>query len=144
MIFRLIILAVAGFALYVRFAPSDASRWHVDPFDHPSGRDAGSYTHNQSENADLGFDLSDADLMARVDAVVMATPRTVRLAGSVEDGHVTYVTRSKLWGFPDYTSVAVRMVGDKAQLAIYGRLRFGKSDMGVNQARIQSWLLALM
>jgi uncharacterized protein (DUF1499 family) len=52
---------------------------------------------------------------------------------------VTYVTRSRVMGFPDYTTV--RQAGDMVE--IYGRLRFGKSDLGVNAARIDRWLRRL-
>ena len=49
---------------------------------------------------------------------------------------ITYVTRSRVFGFPDYTTV--RQAGDT--LEIHGRLRFGESDMGVNAARVDGWL----
>ena len=49
---------------------------------------------------------------------------------------ITYVTRSALFRFPDYTTVRHR----DAQIEIYGRLRFGRSDLGVNAARIDRWL----
>ena len=61
------------------------------------------------------------------------------LAGSVEQGMITYVTRSIVVGFPDYTTVLQN--GD--QLVIYARLRFGRSDFGVNHARIKRWIDAL-
>ena len=61
------------------------------------------------------------------------------LAGSVEEGMVTYITRSAVFGFPDYTTVRQR--GD--ELEIYGRLRMGYSDLGVNGKRIDRWLALL-
>jgi uncharacterized protein (DUF1499 family) len=54
-------------------------------------------------------------------------------------GAKLYVTRSAVFGFPDYTTL--RRAGD--QLEIYGRLRFGKSDLGVNATRIDGWLMRL-
>jgi uncharacterized protein (DUF1499 family) len=77
-----------------------------------------------------------ADLLARLDAIALATPRTIRLAGSPADGRITWVTRSLLWGFPDYTTAEARPDG----LYIHARLRFGRSDLGVNAARLQDWL----
>ena len=74
--------------------------------------------------------------MARIDAIARATPRTTVLAGSVAEGRITYVTRSRLWGFPDYTTV--ERSGDR--ITLFGRLRFGRGDMGVNRARIEGWL----
>ncbi len=76
-----------------------------------------------------------ADLLARLDAVALATPRTRRLAGSVEEGRITWETRSALWGFPDYTTAEVREDG----LYLQARLRFGREDMGVNAARLRDW-----
>ena len=49
--------------------------------------------------------------LAAIDAAARATPRTRVLAGSVEAGMITYVTRSRLWAFPDYTTVAVAPAG---------------------------------
>jgi uncharacterized protein (DUF1499 family) len=77
--------------------------------------------------------------LAALDGIIRAEPRTQVLAGSVEAGMVTYVTRSRVFGFPDYTTVAQR--GD--DLAIHARLRYGQSDMGVNKARVERWLTAL-
>ena len=68
-----------------------------------------------------------------------ATPRTQHLAGTVEEGMVTYITRSLVFGFPDYTTA--RLQGDRIE--IHSRLRFGQSDMGVNAARLESWLAQL-
>ena len=76
------------------------------------------------------------DGLARFDRVASDAPRTKLLAGSVEDGLATYVTRTKFLGFPDYTTA--RQDGDL--LKVYARLRFGRSDLGVNGARIASWL----
>ena len=75
----------------------------------------------------------------RLDALVRDTPRTQVLAGSLAQGMLTYVTRSAFFGFPDYTTVRQR----GAHLEIYARLRFGRSDLGVNRARVEQWLSAL-
>ncbi len=49
------------------------------------------------------------------------------------------VTRSAVWGFPDYTTVEQR----DGKLMIYARSRFGSSDLGVNGKRVAGWLDAL-
>ena len=76
------------------------------------------------------------EALAAVRDTALATPRTKLVAGSVEAGKMTFQTRSRVMGFPDYSTVAVE--GDL--LAIYARSRFGKGDMGVNKARVQDWL----
>jgi uncharacterized protein (DUF1499 family) len=54
----------------------------------------------------------------------------------VGEGRITYITRTKIIGFPDYTTV--QQDGDV--LRIHGRLRFGRKDFGVNKARVDGWL----
>jgi len=132
----LILAAIAAFAAYVRLAPSDPARWHVAPVaEGPAGSVlAGNGWASLLLAPDSG---TPADLLARLDAVVLASPRSTRLAGSVEEGRITWVTRSKLWGFPDYTTAEARPDG----LHIHARIRFGGGDLGVNAARLRAWLL---
>lgn len=135
-------LALAG-AAWVRLAPSDPAVWHVDPKAAAPGE--GRFVV-RPEGGDVAFPvsaLSPAELLGRLDAVAMATPRTMRLAGSVDEGRITYVTRTKGLGFPDYTTVEAVEGPGGTSLAIFARLRFGKSDLGVNRARVEGWLAAL-
>lgn len=132
-----LLAALVVFAGYVRLAPSDPARWHVAPLsDGPWG-----VVVPAEGSASLRLESADArELLARLDAVALATPRTTRLAGSVEEGRITWVTRSALWGFPDYTTAEVRPDG----LYLHARLRFGRGDMGVNAARLETWRRALV
>ncbi|MFK7937762.1 MAG: DUF1499 domain-containing protein [Roseovarius sp.] len=127
-----IILAVAAgaLAIYARSLTSDPAHWHQMP---NKPRDI-----NQA-GAALRQITAEDDTLARLDAIIRATPRTVVLAGSVEDGMITYVTRSAAFGFPDYTTVQQ----DGPQMTIYGRLRIGYADLGVNAKRIDGWLALL-
>lgn len=136
----LLMVAISGL-IYIRIAPHNSKLQHVDP---PTGAEpdkpvikAGSALFSQ------GFDETPDSILQRVNTVALATPRTKILAGSVEDGMVTYVTRSLGFGFPDYTTVRAVAEGAGSRLTIYGRLRFGKSDFGVNKQRINDWLQAL-
>ncbi|MWD26122.1 DUF1499 domain-containing protein [Aquicoccus sp. SCR17] len=129
-IFWLIVVLVLGFGAYVRLAPSDPERWHV-PLNVTEDRDL----PGGAERVLPG----EGDRLADLDRIARATPRTERLAGSVEEGRLTYITRTNLWGFPDYTT-AERKDGD---LMLHARLRFGRGDMGVNRARLDSWIRQL-
>ncbi|MCU0911304.1 MAG: DUF1499 domain-containing protein [Rhodobacteraceae bacterium] len=131
-----LVLAVAGAALWVRLAPADPADWHRptalrDPGDE---RGAGSFAATR-----LLGERSGTEVLAALDAAALATPRTRRLAGSPEEGIVTWVTRSALWGFPDYTTAWVQA----DSFTVYGRLRFGRSDFGVNEARVRAWLVGI-
>lgn len=120
----ILVLGIAAGLAYIRLAPSDPARWHVLP-DGVSDQDLPGGAMRRSEGD-----------LAALDAIIRATSRTEVLAGSVPEGMVSYVTRSRVFGFPDYTTV--RQAGPR--LEIYGRLRFGRSDLGVNAARIDGWL----
>lgn len=143
MVFLVLLVIPVGFALYVRLAPSDPARWHIAlatdaPADCTAHKQRGSATA-----ACLSPEPATA-LLARLDAIALATPRTTRLAGSAEAGRITWITRSRLWGFPDYTTAqttaqtAAQTGGTR--LDLFARLRFGGDDMGVNAARLSDWL----
>jgi hypothetical protein len=138
MLAYLVLAALFGSAGYVRLAPSDPARWHVSPL--ASGA-WGEVTAGQgSATARLPLNAGvPQDLLARLDAIAMATPRTQRLAGGPDEGRITWITRSAIWGFPDYTTAEVRADG----LYVHARLRFGGDDMGVNAARLKDWLSRL-
>ncbi len=137
-IIGLLVLALAGGVAWIRLAPSDPARWHVDLA--APGFVAPGTAHVFCVRPDNRFGpiVGDpADLLSRLDAVALATPRTTRLAGSAAEGRITWVTRSAVMGFPDYTTAQV-MAGPG--LCVMGRQRFGSEDMGVNAARIGGWM----
>jgi uncharacterized protein (DUF1499 family) len=137
------VLAVA-FAVFLRVAPSDPVRWHVDPVTvDPPGFPGAVLMRPGADRAGPSFDMDPQTLMAAFDRVARATPRVSLLAGSVDDLHVTYIARSAVFGFPDYVSVRALPDGDGARLAVFSRLRFGYDDMGVNAARLDDWLARL-
>ncbi|MCG6902339.1 MAG: DUF1499 domain-containing protein [Rhodobacter sp.] len=135
-ILRLLVVLVAlGVAVpaYVRLAPSDPARWHVDP---STAGDPGR-TGVLRRVAVFG---DPATALARFDRIAQAAGASV-LAGSVAAGHITYVARSRLIGFPDYITVQAEPGNPDCvtELVILSRLRFGWSDSGVNGARLDRW-----
>lgn len=128
LIWLLVILVLAMFA-YVRLAPADVTRWHI-PVSAESDRDFAAGAVRVIEG--------DASVLAKVDAAARALPRRQVLAGSVDEGRITYVTRSKVVGFPDYTTVEL----EGGTVRMLARLRFGRSDLGVNAARLQKLVAA--
>ncbi|WP_425053691.1 DUF1499 domain-containing protein [Psychromarinibacter sp. S121] len=136
-ILALVVLLLAAAMAYVRLAPTDPDAWHVDPLKAPDPGEGGVLLHPDDSKF---YPLPPASLLAAFDQVAREEPRTTRLAGSVEDGRITYVARSLVWGFPDYITVAAVPEGEGARLAVYSRLRFGRGDMGVNRKRLDRWL----
>ncbi|GHF71568.1 DUF1499 domain-containing protein [Seohaeicola zhoushanensis] len=119
-------LLVVAAAAYIRLAPSDPARWHVP------------LTFDADQDSKYGVQRvvqTGPDGLARLDALIGKPP----LAGSVAEGHATYVVRTPFWGFPDY--VTAQQDGDR--LRIFSRLRFGRSDLGVNGRRVEQWLAVL-
>ena len=114
---------------YIRLAPSDASRWHVS---------VTATTSADRTGGAIRVLRVDEGALRRVDAAARALPRTRMLAGSVEEGRITYITRSRWIGFPDYTTVE----HSDGLLRMHARLRFGRSDLGVNAERLQRLLAA--
>lgn len=136
-------LVIAGVG-YVRLAPTNAAAWHIDPTD--PGLRSGPGRVLVRDGGDIPsptLAMSSEQALRQLVEIADATPRTQILAGSVEEGRVTFVTRSLLIGFPDYTTVTAIPDGDGAKLVIYGRLRFGSDDLGVNAKRVSGWLAQL-
>ena len=116
---------------YIRLAPSDPVVWNVMPQSVEADKD---FKNGVIRVVEIG-----SDGLTRFDEIAMKTPRTKRIPETGQGSMVTYVTRSAVLGFPDYTTV--RQDGEK--LTIYARARFGRSDFGVNRDRVQNWIDAL-
>ena len=93
------------------------------------------------------FAVSADDLRSRWMAMIASQPRIeMGEAGAADDGVLQYdfIQRSELMRYPD--SITVRFIaleGGSATLAIYSRSHYGRSDFGINEARIRAWLAAL-
>ena len=79
-------------------------------------------------------------LRAAMAKVIASEPR---IAVQTNDPARTerYVQRSALLGFPD--TVVVRYIEQpegRSTLALYSRSQLGRSDLGVNKARLERWL----
>lgn len=124
MIWAIIIIGVLAGIAFIRLAPTDVSRWHK-PIGKAEDVDGTGWAARVIPAAD--------GLLSDIHQAMLAQPRTELLAGGVGEGRLTYITRSRIIGFPDYTTVEQ----DGGQIKLYARLRFGKSDMGVNAARLE-------
>lgn len=139
-----VLILAAGAMAFVRLAPSDPALWHIaleprPPIIATASPDEITVLSNGAY-ADLTASADQTQaLLAKLDSIALATPRTQRIAGSAETGRITWVTRSLFWGFPDYTTAESTPQG----VTIYARQRFGKGDWGVNAARLTAWITAL-
>ncbi len=128
---RMLVFGVVGLVIalgaYIRLAPSDPADWHIAPQ---------AETNQDLQGGVLRVVETGPEGLAALDAIARNAPRTTVLAGSVGEGRITYITRTKTIGFPDYTTA--QQDGDL--LRIHGRLRFGRKDFGVNKTRVDGWL----
>ncbi len=125
----LVALIVAVFMAYVRLAPHTPQVWHRVPEVKQDQDLAGGAVRVMPYTVELYTTLNQ---------VAQSAPRSTRLAGTVDEWHVTYVVRSLVFGFPDYFTIWT----DKEIIVLYSRLRFGGSDMGVNKKRLEAWINA--
>jgi hypothetical protein len=139
-----LMLVVLGFA-YIRFAPNDPAAWDVDPLTAIRVGAGGWIVRPEGGDAPSPVVPGDPeDVLAALDRIALATPRTSLFAGSVLSGRVTYVTRSLIMGWPDFTTITVLAAPGGGSLPVlFARQRFGDGDMGVNRARVEAWLAQL-
>lgn len=133
-------VAVVGVMAWARLAPHDVARFHQEV---------------RAENQTT-FDVKKIGVLAVTDAypespqvvmqrfvdIALNSPRTKVLAGSVEDGRITLVTRTLFWGFADYSTIESVQTTEGTRLKIFARMRFDGSDWGVNAKRVEGWLKA--
>ncbi|MEO0402352.1 MAG: DUF1499 domain-containing protein [Pseudomonadota bacterium] len=125
-----ICVSLVAWAAYVRLGATDGPKWHAEIV-------------AQSDADMIGGAVrvirADPEVMAAADAYMQALPRTEVVAGSIASGRITYVTRSATIGFPDYTTLQYA----DGILKMHARLRFGRSDFGVNRKRLEGVLRAV-
>lgn len=138
-----VLVALAALTVFIRFAPSNPARWHVDPLTamRPDTPNSFLMLPRSGKYPSPEF-AQDAQTLARAfDAHVLSQRNTKRLAGMPGDLFVTYITRTRLMGYPDYVSVRfVPLENGTSSIAVFSRSRFGHGDKGVNRTRFLGWL----
>ena len=127
----LLVVAFAGFALWVRLAPTDVARWHIEP---ATAQAPASPNFARLEQATR---LSPAEAAAAL-AAQAASEGATQIAGDEVFG--TWIARTRVMGYPDFVSIRLTPTDDGTQIIALSRSRFGHSDMGVNAARLQRWI----
>lgn len=140
-----LVVAFVGFAAYVRLVPVDPTPFHSAG----TPRDPGDYPSANTFTAVRALTIPPDGVLMAVLRIAESTARTELVAGSVADGIMTFRTMSAVMAYPDFTTVSIIAPGaapggnSAPLLQITGRSRFGKSDLGVNKARVQDWLAQL-
>ncbi|QXT38771.1 DUF1499 domain-containing protein [Gymnodinialimonas ceratoperidinii] len=134
----LVVVTLAA-ALYVRLAPVDTARWHVDP-ETVTPPTTPNYVLLAGDRA-VAIDAPSLSVAGRLQAAAEAEGATL-VAGSLGEGFATYMVRSRLMGYPDFISIRLVPEEETTRLHLFSRSAYGRSDFGVNTARAQRWLTA--
>jgi len=143
--------AAGGLFYHVSSVEHDVAVWHVDPLTVPqsvqphSFRMAPPALTEEFVDAPSPVYTVNPTLMAKAfDDYVLSQSKTIRIAGSPEEGWMTYVQRSQSLNLPDYISVKfIDLNGGNSTIAIYSHSRFGYDDRGVNKSRVLAWVNTL-
>ena len=145
-----VLLSLATAFAVINLSGHDPARWHVDPSTaRPSGKPnehlvaPPGTTAAPTDAQTRLYSESPRDLLARFDAIARTQPRTKLVAGDLDGLMITYVQRSRIVGFPDYLTVKAVAGEGGAGLIVWSRSRYGRSDFGVNRARVEAWLATL-
>ena len=138
-----------GFTMY-RFisATHDPQVWHVDPqlVERPLTPNtylvAPQVLHLVTVDREAPQYRVSTDVLAKAfDDFITRQNNIGIVAGSVEEGWITYVQRSAILRVPDYITIKyIPLEGGASTFIIWSRSRFGHGDMGVNKERIDGWL----
>lgn len=144
-----------GYGIYYGIGKLTGSRLDIGPVDwatltrHASPNDALVCPAAQCPSAKPDaepktYAMTPEQLLARLKAVAGAEPDTREVYCATDCDHTArFVQYSRLMRYPDTIDVAVEPAVGGATLAIYSRSLVGRSDFGVNRARITRWLAAL-
>ena len=140
------VLAFAAFALWVRLAPSDPAQWDI-PVTNTTPATPGPCADKvvavpKGARATCLLASDPQSVLTTLATQARAAESDV-LAGTPATGRMTWISRSRLMGYPDYITAEVTPTAGGTRLDILSRQRFGSQDMGVNAARLRLWLSAL-
>ncbi len=120
----------------MRLIPVDTELFHEDPAE---------ADHQRSEVRLIGREAprfpADADtVLETLMAIVRRDWTAGWVEGSVDEGMVTFVARSPVFGFRDFITVKATDEPGGSKLAVYARPRMNVYDWGANTRRLDRWL----
>lgn len=128
---------------YIRFSKVDQSIWHLDPDSITYINANNSFLLNHKNKGAETFNIGIKALFNNLNDIVL-NDNCEKVFGDINLGLITYVCRSKVFGFPDYISISVKKLDvNKSSMSVFSRSRFGRYDFGKNKQRIQNWLTEL-
>ncbi len=136
-----IVIVVVIWVLWSRFSSGDPDRWHVDPADADEpGRSGWRMIGREAPR----FSGDPATILNVLTEIALADPLVRLLDGDNAEGMITFVVRSKVFGFRDYVTVKAVAEGPVTKLNVISRARASTgTEMGRNRERLDRWLAEL-
>jgi hypothetical protein len=119
--------------------PAEPGTWTPPP--HPAGREAESYERLVGADAPR-FPGTPLEVALRLDRGRQGRPGRTDRRRSGGRAFVTYVARSRVFGFPDAVSIRLHPEGDATRVDIFSRSALRGFDWGVNASRVARWIAA--
>jgi hypothetical protein len=92
-------------------------------------------------SAQATYDAAKAAIAKRHWQIVNDRPPVPAQQGqSARDGYIEAVARTLIMGFRDDVAIRIRAVGDGARVDVRSSSRYGRSDFGINAARVRALL----
>ncbi len=131
------LLVFAAVVIFVaRFIPADSEPFHEDPAEPDTRRSEFRLIGPEAPRYSV-----DAETVLQAFADIARSRWNVILVeGSVDEGMMTFVARSTVFGFRDYITVKATDEPGGAKLSVFARPRFNVFDWGVNERRLDRWL----
>ncbi len=133
--FYTLLAALIGLAV-IRLIPVDTEAFHEDPALPEKRRSEVRLIGREAPRYPVEAD----ELLAAFQRIATADFSTRLVEGSVEEGMMTFVSRSPVFGFRDFTTVKAVDEAGGAKLSLFARPRGNVYDWGMNEKRSDRWL----
>lgn len=137
-IFAVVIVIVVVALVWIMYSPSNSDDWHLDPADDDIHRAQVRLIGREAPR----FPAEASEVLQNFAHFALSDHAVKLLDGSIEEGLMTFVARSRGLGLRDYITIKAAIDVDGTKLSIIGRAKYPM--FGSNSGRrIDRWL-ALM
>ncbi|MGR3511806.1 MAG: DUF1499 domain-containing protein [Paracoccaceae bacterium] len=131
-----LLTAFAVVIFVARLIPADSEPFHEDPAMPEKRRSEVRLIGREAPR----FQADAETVLTELSKIVRRDWRAGLVQGSIDEGMITFVARSTVFGFRDYITVKATDEAGGSKLAIFARPRFNVFDWGANQKRLDRWL----
>lgn len=119
-----------------RFIPADTEPFHEDPAEPETRRSEVRLIGREAPR----FPVDAETVLTTLSKIATSDWSVGVVEGSVDEGMITFVARSRVFGFRDFITVKATDESGGSKLSVFARPRFDVYDWGVNKKRLDRWL----